>query len=258
MVKYKLDSIFSALSDPTRRNILQRLALGELSVGEIAEAYNISLVAVSKHLTVLERAKLISKERRGRQHVAALLPVTFRDASEHLHYYEMLLNNRLDSLEEYLHRNIRTAEPKADEKRPEKPPIQQELIFTHIFDAPRERVWKAYTDAEQIPQWWGPKDSTLIACDSDVRPGGIWRFVLRGSDGQEYTFSGIFREVSPHGRLVYTDGFGEATEPRPESLVAVTLDELPGGRTKLTKASVATPAVHQLQAALLSSVGRKV
>jgi uncharacterized protein YndB with AHSA1/START domain/DNA-binding transcriptional ArsR family regulator len=254
MVNLELNLIFSALSDPTRRDILERLSLGSLAINTIAKTYDMSLVAVSKHLGVLERAKLISRQRQGKQYIVTLLPAAFKDATDHLYYYEMLLSNRLDSLEDYLKEGMPIKELDSKQKKVEEKAMQQKLVFTHTYDWPREQVWKAYTTAEHIAQWWSPQGSTLIACESDVRPGGIWRFALRGSDSQEYIFSGIFREVSAPERLIYTDGFGEATEKRPESLVIVTLEDLPGGKTKLTKTSTALPVVHQLQAALLSAM----
>lgn len=133
---------------------------------------------------------------------------------------------------------------KASSSKPTKKSAEQKLIITHTFNAPRERVWKAYTDPKQIAQWWGLDGASLVACDSDVRVGGMWRFVLRDPDGNNYIVSGIFREVSAPNRLTYTDGFGEPNEPRPESLISVTFDDLPNGKTRITKSLIATSTVH--------------
>ena len=97
-----LDAAFSALADPTRRDILQRVAQRELSVSEIAQPYDLTLAAVSKHLKILEKASLIIKRRRGKQQLVQLSPAAFQDASDYLKYYETFLNERLDSLEAYL------------------------------------------------------------------------------------------------------------------------------------------------------------
>jgi DNA-binding transcriptional ArsR family regulator len=104
MVEYtlSLDSIFGSLADPTRRDILRRVAENELSVGEIAKPYDLSLAAISKHLKVLERAKLIIKRRRGKEQVVSLYPAAFKSAEEYLQWYQRLWNTRLDSLEDYL------------------------------------------------------------------------------------------------------------------------------------------------------------
>jgi DNA-binding transcriptional ArsR family regulator len=102
MVEYSLDTTFGALADPTRRDILQRLSYIELSVGEIARFYNLTFAAVSKHLKVLERARLIVKRRRAKQQMVSLAPQAFADAAEYLEWYRDLWETRLDSLEQYL------------------------------------------------------------------------------------------------------------------------------------------------------------
>jgi DNA-binding transcriptional ArsR family regulator len=99
-----LDSIFGSLADPTRRNILQRLMNGELTVGEIAKPYDLTLAAVSKHIKILEQAKLVVKRRRGKQQYVALSPPAFADAVEYLDWYRRLWEQRFDSLEEYLNK----------------------------------------------------------------------------------------------------------------------------------------------------------
>jgi DNA-binding transcriptional ArsR family regulator len=108
MVEYQshsqsqLDLTFSSLSDPTRRDILRRIQKKELTVSEIAKSYEMSLAAISKHLMVLEKAKLIEKHRKGRQQFIALSPPALKDASEYLKRYKDLWERRLDRLEELL------------------------------------------------------------------------------------------------------------------------------------------------------------
>lgn len=97
-----LDAIFSSLADPTRRDILRRVAKKELSVGEIAKAYELTFAAISKHLGVLEKAKLILKHRRGKQQVIQLAPTAILQATHHLQGYERAGSDRLDRLEAYL------------------------------------------------------------------------------------------------------------------------------------------------------------
>jgi DNA-binding transcriptional ArsR family regulator len=98
----QLDLVFGSLSDTTRRDILRRVARQELSVGEIASSYDISLAAVSKHLVVLEKAQLVTKRREGKLQVAALCPAALTDASKHLDRYRDIWESRLDRLEKYL------------------------------------------------------------------------------------------------------------------------------------------------------------
>ena len=98
----RLDSIFGSLADTTRRDILRRVAGHELSVGEIASSYDISLAAVSKHLIVLEHARLVTKRREGKLQVVGLSPATLTDAAKHLERYRDIWESRLDRLEKYL------------------------------------------------------------------------------------------------------------------------------------------------------------
>jgi DNA-binding transcriptional ArsR family regulator len=106
MVEYtfSLDSVFGSLADPTRRDILQRIASAELSVSEIAEPYDLTLAAVSKHLKILEKARLVVKRRQGKQQLVSLSPYAFKDAAEYMDFYKKLLKERMDSLEEFLNK----------------------------------------------------------------------------------------------------------------------------------------------------------
>lgn len=97
-----LDTIFSSLADPTRRDILRRVAGAELTVTEIAKPYDLTLAAISKHLKILERAHLIVKQRRGKQQFVQAAPNTIKHATAYLRNYEQLWNDRFDVLEQYL------------------------------------------------------------------------------------------------------------------------------------------------------------
>ena len=97
-----LDLVFGSLADATRRDILQRVAGRELSVGQIAASYDISLAAVSKHLLVLERASLITKRREGKLQLATLSPPALTEAAADLGRYRDIWEARLDRLESYL------------------------------------------------------------------------------------------------------------------------------------------------------------
>jgi DNA-binding transcriptional ArsR family regulator len=97
----RLDSIFHALSDPTRRSILRAVSAREKTVGEIAKPYRVSLAAVSKHLKVLESANLIHREKRGSFQVVRLNAQTLKTAEEWLSYYEQFWNRSLDALQTY-------------------------------------------------------------------------------------------------------------------------------------------------------------
>ncbi|HEV8535414.1 MAG TPA: SRPBCC family protein [Candidatus Limnocylindria bacterium] len=80
----------------------------------------------------------------------------------------------------------------------------REILITREFDAPREVVFKAMTDPDLIPRWWGPRKYKIVVDKMDVRPGGAWRFVLTGPDGTEQGFRGEYREIVPNERIVQT------------------------------------------------------
>lgn len=115
-------------------------------------------------------------------------------------------------------------------------PGRQEIVVTRVFDAPRELVFKAYTDPNAIPQWWGPSFLTTTVDKMDVRQGGIWRFVQRDAGGNEYAFHGVYHESLAPERLVYTFEFEGM--PGHVLLATITFEEQPGGKTKLTDRSV--------------------
>lgn len=112
---------------------------------------------------------------------------------------------------------------------------KQEILIRRTFDAPRTAVFKAYTDADLIPQWWGPKRYATIVDKMDVRPGGLWRFINRDAAGNEYAFHGVYHAIISPERLAATFEFEGA--PGHVSLETLTLEES-GGKTKLTNRSV--------------------
>ena len=109
---------------------------------------------------------------------------------------------------------------------------ERELVLTRIFDAPRELVFKAWTDPKQVAQWWGPHGFTNPVCDLDVRPGGAIRIHMRGPDGTVYPMTGVYQEVVEPERLVFTSAALDADgNPMFEVLTTVTFAEQ-GGKTK--------------------------
>lgn len=98
----QLDAVFGSLSDPTRRDILRRVARRTMSVGEIAAHYELTFAAIAKHLTVLESAGLVVKTRRGKEQLVAVSPPALASASAWLEKYRDLWEKRLDSLERYV------------------------------------------------------------------------------------------------------------------------------------------------------------
>lgn len=121
-----------------------------------------------------------------------------------------------------------------------------EVIITRTFDAPREQVFKAWTDCDRMMRWWGPKGFTSPACKIDLREGGEYINSMRSPDGHEYWSKGTYREIDAPEKLVMTDSFAdekgnivpasyygmEGDWPL-EMMVTVTFEEQEG-KTKLT------------------------
>jgi uncharacterized protein YndB with AHSA1/START domain len=114
-------------------------------------------------------------------------------------------------------------------------PSDREIVMTRVLDAPRDLVFEAHTSCEHLRNWWGPRGYEVASCDADFRPGGAWRIVHRGPDGNEYGFHGEYREIVPPERIVWTFEFEGA--PGSVSVETLTLEER-DGKTTLTSTSV--------------------
>ena len=106
------------------------------------------------------------------------------------------------------------------------------MIGTRILDAPRALVFEMWTDPKHLSQWWGPNGFTTTTSAFDLRPGGMWRFVMHGPDGRDYENRITFEEVVPPERIVYRHGGGDDVEPV-QFRTTVTFEDL-GGKTRLT------------------------
>jgi uncharacterized protein YndB with AHSA1/START domain len=129
--------------------------------------------------------------------------------------------------------------------------MQNPIIITRVFNAPREQVWKAWTEAEEIKKWWGPKDFTAPDIRIDFREGGKYVYCMRGSaspgtPAQDLYSAGVFEEIVPLEKIVVTDSFADkdgnhispssyGMEGMPEKMhLTVTFEDEAEGKTKLT------------------------
>jgi uncharacterized protein YndB with AHSA1/START domain len=128
-----------------------------------------------------------------------------------------------------------------------------DLVYERTFAAPREVVWRANTDPELIPRWWGPHRHSTRVEEMDVRPGGKWRFVSVDGDGTEFAFYGEYLEVEPPERIKWTFMFdveGVGPQGGPETL---TLQDLGDGRT-LMRAVSHMGSAEAIEAALATGM----
>jgi uncharacterized protein YndB with AHSA1/START domain len=122
-----------------------------------------------------------------------------------------------------------TAEAKAT------PTAERELVLTRLIDAPRDKLFRAWTTPELLKQWFAPLPWTTPAAELDVRPGGANLIVMRGPDGNDMPNRGVYLEVVKNERLVFTDAYTKAWEPSEKPFMTVILtfaDE--GGKTRYT------------------------
>lgn len=106
-----------------------------------------------------------------------------------------------------------------------------ELLIQRTFDARPELVFRVWTTPAHLMRWWGPKDFTLLEFEQDFRPGGAYRSCIRSPEGSAFWMAGVYREIVPGQRIVMTFRWEGGGYDGLETLVTVTFDEAPGGRT---------------------------
>jgi uncharacterized protein YndB with AHSA1/START domain len=114
---------------------------------------------------------------------------------------------------------------------------ERDFVMERIFNAPREFVFKAFTDPEHVASWWAPFGFTIPVCKIDLRPGGIWHYCMRSPEGNEHWVRSIYREIVRPERIVYVSTFADKdanpTEGLPDQLGTLTFTEY-DGKTRLT------------------------
>jgi uncharacterized protein YndB with AHSA1/START domain len=102
-----------------------------------------------------------------------------------------------------------------------------ELRITRVFDAPRSLLWTVWTQPAHLMRWWGPRGYSLVSCNIDLRPGGAYRFHMRGPSGDDHWSQGVFSEVVEPQRLVLKGSWvdAEAKPTGPESVTTVTFEQ---------------------------------
>lgn len=104
---------------------------------------------------------------------------------------------------------------KATVEAPEEDPV---ILITRVLEAPRALVWRCYTEPQHMVHFWGPHGSTTPVCEVDLRPGGIWRTVMRFGSGNEYGYTSVYLEIAPPDRIVYRDAPDDWQGGDPETL----------------------------------------
>ena len=140
------------------------------------------------------------------------------------------------------------------------PAMARELVITRILNAPRERVWKALTEPERVKRWWGPKPYTAPVIKIDLRVGGKYLYCMRSPEGEDFWNTGVYREIVPMEKLVVSDSFadehgnqvpatyyGMSAEFPMELELTTTLEDIGGGKTRLTLRHAGIPAGEMME-----------
>ncbi len=135
---------------------------------------------------------------------------------------------------------------------------ERTLVIERVFDAPRDLVWKVWTEPEHIMRWWGPEHYTCPVAKVDLRVGGKYLYCMRDEQGKDNWSAGAYLEIVPPERMVVSDYFSDEHGNKvpasqfglpgdwpDEMIVTVTFDELPGGKTKLTVRQAGMPIEMQ-------------
>ena len=224
MVNYQpsLDRTFAALADPTRRAMLARLGQTEsLSISDLAEPFAMSLPAIMKHLDVLSDAGLIARAKTGRTVACRLTAAPMEQAMDWLNRYQRFWSEQLDRLAAFLEED--SCPPQPISATSQDLLAEPSLTIKRRFNAAPPKVFSAWTDPEKLKRWFGPGQAETVLVESDARVGGRFRIVMRAPDGEEHDVSGVYREVVPDQKLVFT--WAWRTTPERESLVTVAPQE---------------------------------
>jgi len=246
--KVRLDDVFAALAHPIRRAIIERLAEGECTVGELAEPHDVSLPAISQHLRALEEVGLLEQTHTGRVRRCALKAAPLSAAFSWIVQYRIFWEDMLDEIGEKVERRgtIMT-ETKATTET-----ATGTVRLTRVFKAPRERVFNAFLDPDALAKWMTPNGYTAHVYKFEPKVGGTYRMSFSSLDKKDtHFFGGKYLEIKPYERLHYTDKF-ETEDPamKGEIKVTVTFKDVPGG-TEVRIVQEGVPKKIPLEGAVL-------
>ena len=256
----RLDKTFAALANSTRRAILARLAEGEATVNELAEPFEMTLPAISKHIKVLERAGLVTRGQRAQYRPCAIDGAPLQQVSTWAEQYRPVWEARFDRMDDYLAQ----FQPRKTGERERRANAmtdnlgsQDAVVIERSFDAPVDLIWQMWTDPEHFKAWYGPDGASIPVAKMDVRVGGtrLVCMAMQTPDGpMQMWFAGEYTEVVENERLVYTEFMSDehgnvlspsdtgAPEAHPMTTeVRVELDDV-GGRTKMVMTHSGVPA----------------
>jgi uncharacterized protein YndB with AHSA1/START domain/DNA-binding transcriptional ArsR family regulator len=223
----RLDGLFQALADPTRRAVLGRLGRGPASVGDLAQPFAMALPSFMKHIHLLEGNGWIRTRKKGRVRVCTLQKRRLADAEAWLAAQRRLWESRTDRLERFV-----TAPKEGPGMLIPASNPQLDLTVSRVIKAPRAVVWSAWTERASFEQWWVPAPARCRVVDMDLRPGGS--FVTEISeDGGDFTphMRCCILAVKDGEHIVFTDALVGGWRPsdKPFMTAIITMRDHPQG-----------------------------
>ena len=246
--RVRLDDVFAALAHPIRRAIIERLAEGECTVGELAEPHDVSLPAISQHLRALEEVGLLEQTRTGRVRRCTLKAAPLTAAFSWIVQYRVFWEDMLDEIAEKVEgRGTTMTTTKARTKT-----TTGTVRLIRVFKAPRERVFNAFLDPDAFAKWIPPNGYTAHVYKFEPRVRGTYRMSFSSLDKKDtHFFGGKYLEIKPYERLRYTDKFeSDDPEMQGEMKVTVTFRDVPGG-TEVRIVQEGLPKVIPTEGAML-------
>ncbi len=221
-----IDHVFRALSDPTRRDVLERLSKSPASVSELAAPFKMALPSFVQHLRILEDSGLVRSHKTGCIRTYQLAPKRLKLAEDWLSRQRSLLcvcvlgtpprpTRQLFAYPEGERRPMRVALIKPDPKL--------DLVLDQCRRCPTRKkkklVWAAWTTPEHLRHWFVPKPWTITDCEVDLRPGGLFRSVRRSPEGQEFPNIGCYLDIVPNERMIWTDALLPGYRPSEKAVL---------------------------------------
>lgn len=220
MVEYRdLDLIFHAMADATRRQLLQRIMEQSTTVLKLAEPFKMSLNAISKHLKVLEKAGLVTRSKRGREHYFSFNPQSLDPATALIFQLKQGWEERLNALDDFL----------TNQKK--EPPVNPaKLVVKKLINASCAEVFEAWQNPELMSKWFYPNRPGWRAVTTiDFKVGGHYRNEMINEWGTGFAHTGTYKEIVPNKKIVFTWN----SHAVKDTLVTVELQPK-GNRTELT------------------------
>jgi uncharacterized protein YndB with AHSA1/START domain len=237
--------VLTALAEPSRLRIVELLAAGPRSVGEIALLLDARQPQTTKHLQTLEAAGIVTIHRLGQRRIAALRRESLRELSDWLnalavdHPSEQVLTQYARAI------NVEQLATGGEQARPTRSFDLRRSIPASLSD-----VWQAWTTSALIRHWWSPAHFEVAECEIEPVAGGILRIVIQEGDGARYTSTGSILAIEPYRRLEFSQApLGPDAEPLFEAMHTVTFtanDDQTGIEMAISVANIAAEAAPAL------------